>query len=152
MTIAVTTPTGNVGRHLVRLLAQAGERPRLLMRHPERLGAGARGFADPVAVDQFDPASVVAATAGVDTVYWVVPPSELDDPLEGYRRSREALLAAIRENGVRRGFDAGGSVVIETSREQSERTAALFSASGFTTDIVEDDELDATVVVATRAP
>lgn len=46
----------------------------------------------------------------------------------------------------------GGSVVIETSREQSERTAALFSASGFTTDIVEDDELDATVVVATRAP
>lgn len=46
----------------------------------------------------------------------------------------------------------GGSVVIETSREQSEGTAALFAASGFTARIVEDDERDATVVVATRAP
>ncbi|RDV45303.1 NmrA family transcriptional regulator [Leifsonia sp. ku-ls] len=102
MSIAVTTPTGNVGRHVLRLVAQAGERPRALMRHPERLPDDARAFVEPVVVDQFDPESVVAATAGVDTLYWVVPPSEFDDPLEGYRRATEALLGAIRENGIRR--------------------------------------------------
>ncbi|WP_235493550.1 putative protein N(5)-glutamine methyltransferase [Leifsonia sp. Leaf336] len=45
----------------------------------------------------------------------------------------------------------GGSVVIETSREQSARTAALFGAAGFSPRVVEDDDLDATVVIATRA-
>ncbi len=44
----------------------------------------------------------------------------------------------------------GGSVVIETSREQSARTAALFGAAGFIPRVVEDDDLDATVVIATR--
>jgi hypothetical protein len=32
--IAVTTPTGNVGSHVVRMLCQAGVRPRLLLRNP----------------------------------------------------------------------------------------------------------------------
>jgi uncharacterized protein YbjT (DUF2867 family) len=94
MTIAVTTPTGNVGRHVLRLLAQAGERPRALMRHPDRLPQDAQPFVDAVAVDQFDAASVERATEGVDSLYWVVPPSELDDPLEGYRSATDALLAA----------------------------------------------------------
>lgn len=102
MTIAVTTPTGNVGRHLLRLVVQAGERPRVLVRDPGRLDAAARGFVDAVATDQFDAESVVAATAGVDAIYWVDPPSDLDDPLEGYRRATDALLAAVRENGIRR--------------------------------------------------
>jgi release factor glutamine methyltransferase len=45
----------------------------------------------------------------------------------------------------------GGSVVIETSREQSAGTAALFEAAGLAARVVVDDDLDATVVVATRA-
>jgi len=32
MTIAVTTPTGHVGSHVVRMLCQAGVRPRVLLR------------------------------------------------------------------------------------------------------------------------
>ncbi|WP_348789790.1 NAD(P)H-binding protein [Leifsonia sp. NPDC080035] len=102
MTIAVTTPTGNVGRHLLRLVVQAGERPRVLVRDPERLDEAARGFVDAVATDQLDTESVVRATAGVEAVHWIVPPSGLDDPLEGYRRATDALLAAVRENGIRR--------------------------------------------------
>ncbi|QHC57149.1 putative protein N(5)-glutamine methyltransferase [Rathayibacter sp. VKM Ac-2760] len=43
-----------------------------------------------------------------------------------------------------------GAVVIETSREQAERTAALFAAAGFNPSILLDDELDATVVSAPR--
>lgn len=47
MRMAVTTPTGNVGRHVVAMLVRAGIRPRLLAR---------------------DPAAVVAASAGVDAL------------------------------------------------------------------------------------
>jgi release factor glutamine methyltransferase len=43
----------------------------------------------------------------------------------------------------------GGSVVIETSRIQAPVTADLFAARGLAARIVTDDELDATVVVAT---
>ena len=46
----------------------------------------------------------------------------------------------------------GGSVVIETSREQSERTVDLFEAAGFAARVVVDDDLDATAVIATSAP
>jgi release factor glutamine methyltransferase len=44
----------------------------------------------------------------------------------------------------------GGSVLIETSDEQSASTLALFEAAGLPARIVADDELDATAVVATR--
>jgi uncharacterized protein YbjT (DUF2867 family) len=102
MTIAVTTPTGRVGRHLLRLVVQAGERPRVLARDPHRLDEDVRPFIDAVVTDQLDADSVVAATAGVDRIYWVDPPSELDDPLDGYRLATDALLAAVGENGIRR--------------------------------------------------
>jgi uncharacterized protein YbjT (DUF2867 family) len=39
MTTAVTTPTGHVGSHVVRMLCQAGVRPRALLRDPARLDA-----------------------------------------------------------------------------------------------------------------
>lgn len=42
-----------------------------------------------------------------------------------------------------------GSVVIETSREQSARSVALFEGAGFSARVVEDEDLDATIVLAT---
>jgi release factor glutamine methyltransferase len=44
----------------------------------------------------------------------------------------------------------GGRVVVETSRAQAERTAALVSAAGLAPAVESDDELDATVVVGRR--
>jgi release factor glutamine methyltransferase len=44
---------------------------------------------------------------------------------------------------------AGGSVVIETSRHQAPATADLFARRGMAAVVVVDDDLDATVVVAT---
>ncbi|SMH49232.1 release factor glutamine methyltransferase [Rathayibacter oskolensis] len=43
-----------------------------------------------------------------------------------------------------------GGVVIETSRVQSGATAGAFTEAGLATEILTDDDLDATVVVATR--
>ena len=37
MTIGVVKPRGNVGRHVLRILLQAGERPRALLRDPTAL-------------------------------------------------------------------------------------------------------------------
>lgn len=51
MKIVVTTPTGNVGSQVVRLL-QAGVRPTLLMRHPDKLDAETAALADVVQGDQ----------------------------------------------------------------------------------------------------
>lgn len=39
MTIVITTPTGNIGRHVVRGLLDAGESLRVIARHPDRLAA-----------------------------------------------------------------------------------------------------------------
>ena len=63
-----------------------------------------------------------------------------DDGLDVHRR-----VAA----DARSWLAAGGSVVIEASRAQAPVTAALFERRGMTARVVIDDDLDATVVVAT---
>jgi uncharacterized protein YbjT (DUF2867 family) len=102
MTIAVTTPTGTVGRHVVRALLRAGARPRVLLRDPSRLDPQVRDLLDPVVVDQFDADSVVAATRGVDTLHWVVPSVAGEDPLADYARAADAVARAVQENGIAR--------------------------------------------------
>lgn len=42
MTIAICTPTGNIGRHVVRELLEAGESIRLIARNPDKLDVETR--------------------------------------------------------------------------------------------------------------
>ncbi|MFI9809206.1 NAD(P)H-binding protein [Streptomyces sp. NPDC052301] len=102
MRIAVTTPTGNVGRHVVATLLRAGVRPRVLARDPGRLAPEILREVDVVAVDQRDPEAVVAATAGVDALYWVDPPSAGEDPLADYGLATVSLVSAVEANGIER--------------------------------------------------
>jgi uncharacterized protein YbjT (DUF2867 family) len=102
MTIAITTPTGNVGSHLVRLLIQAGERPTVLVRDSGRLANDVIDASEVFEVDQGDEAAVIAATRGADTLYWVNPPTEDDDPVAGYLRMGRSGAAAVRENRITR--------------------------------------------------
>lgn len=44
----------------------------------------------------------------------------------------------------------GGRLLVETSLDQSQRTAAIFTGSGLVARVVHSDELDATVVMGTR--
>ncbi|ROQ64564.1 release factor glutamine methyltransferase [Rathayibacter sp. PhB152] len=70
------------------------------------------------------------------------PTSTLDgggDGLALHHRIAAEVLPWLSEDGA---------VAIETSREQAERTAALFADAGFDPSILLDDELDATVVSA----
>ncbi|MFD9597615.1 NAD(P)H-binding protein [Kitasatospora sp. NPDC059973] len=117
MQIAVTTPTGNVGRHVVATLIRAGVRPRVLLREPGRLAPEIRGEVDAVRVDQFDPEAVAAATEGVDALYWVDPTTGGEDPLADYARATAAVVRAVTGNRI-------GRVVFQSSVGAEKRHGA----------------------------
>ncbi|TDC62587.1 NAD-dependent epimerase/dehydratase family protein [Actinomadura sp. GC306] len=103
MTIAVTTPTGNVGSRVVRLLLQAGVRPRVLVRDPARLDAATRELVDVRRGDLTDAAFVREAVAGVRTVFWVDPtPHTAEDPIETSERTASGVIDAARAGDVQR--------------------------------------------------
>lgn len=102
MRIAVTTPNGHVGHHLTRMLIRAGVRPLLLARNPDGIAADLRPYVEFARADSQDPEAIVAATRDVDALYWVDPSVFSDDPLADYARATEALVQAVRANGVRR--------------------------------------------------
>lgn len=87
--IVVTGATGNVGRTLVRQLAEAGEKVVAVSRGitPADVPAGV----DAIAADLADPATLGAAFAGADAVFLLVAG---DDP--------DGVVAAAKDAGVRR--------------------------------------------------
>lgn len=102
MRIAVTTPTGNVGQHVVRLLIRAGVRPTVLARDPGRLDPEITDWVDAIEVDQGDGDALLTATTGVDAMYWVDPPNTADDPVAEYARVGAIAARAIVENEISR--------------------------------------------------
>ncbi|MBE2319868.1 NAD(P)H-binding protein [Solirubrobacter sp. CPCC 204708] len=99
--IAVTTPTGNVGRHVTAMLIRAGVRPRVLVRDPAKLDHP--DHVDAVQVDLTDRDAVAAAMEGVDALYWVTPASFMSpDPLADYAAYAEVAAHAIERNGIAR--------------------------------------------------
>lgn len=100
MKIAVTAPSGNVGRFLVGHLIRAGIRPRLLSRHPEQARASWGDLVEAREVDLRDAAAVTQATRGIDALYLVVPPGQTDDPVTAYAAVGEIVAAAVAENRV----------------------------------------------------
>lgn len=117
MRIAITTPTGNVGRHLVAALVRAGVRPRVLLREPGRLAPEVVDAVDAVRVDQYDADAVVAATEGVDALFWVDPPSDGADPLADYARATDSVVRAVTANRI-------GRVVFQSSVGAEKRQGA----------------------------
>ncbi|NVI87177.1 NAD(P)H-binding protein [Actinomadura sp. BRA 177] len=117
MRIAVTTPQGHVGHHLTSMLIRAGARPLLLARHPKNIPAGLAAHVDIVEADSRELDQVVAATAGVDAVYWVDPPPESADPLADYARATAAITAAVERNRI-------GRVVFQSSVGAEKRHGA----------------------------
>ncbi|MEQ3553687.1 NAD(P)H-binding protein [Pseudonocardia nematodicida] len=101
MRIIVTTPTGNVGSRVLRLLVQAGAGPVALLRDPERLPPDLAGRVETVVADQTDRDAVLRATAGADRLYWVNPPGPPGtDPLAHHTACAAVVAEAIRENGI----------------------------------------------------
>jgi len=102
VTIVVTTPTGNVGSRVVRLLVQAGERPTLFMRHPERLDAQTARLTRVVQGDQRNRDDVLRATEGAQALYWVSPTQLDGDPVAAHAAAGENAAHAIDTHGIAR--------------------------------------------------
>jgi uncharacterized protein YbjT (DUF2867 family) len=100
--ITVTTPTGNVGRHVVEMLVRAGVRPTVLVRDPARMDPAVLERVDAVPVDQRDADAVVDATKGTDALFWVDPPTFADDPSADYALATDAVARAVSENQISR--------------------------------------------------
>jgi uncharacterized protein YbjT (DUF2867 family) len=102
-TIAVTAPTGHVGSRVAQLLVQAGTRPVLLVRDPDRLDPGLRAAAEVRLVDLADPASVLTATKGVDAAFWLDGVGEsAPDPIAASTAFGTAVAAAVEANDIGR--------------------------------------------------
>lgn len=117
MKIVVTTPTGNVGSRVVRLLLQAGTRPTLFLRDRHKLDDATRALVDVFEGDQRDAEAVRRATEGADAVYWVSPPTDAADPVESHASMGRLVADAVRENGV-------GRVVFQSSIGAEKRSGA----------------------------
>ncbi|WP_407562414.1 NAD(P)H-binding protein [Streptomyces sp. 184] len=103
MTIVVTTPTGHVGSRVVRLLLQAGVRPRVLVRDPARLDPATCDLVDVRPGDLTDAAFVRESTAGARTVFWVDPTPATDaDPVAASERTAAGVVEAARAGDVER--------------------------------------------------
>lgn len=102
MEIAVTTPTGNVGRFVVRNLVRVGLRPRILTRDVDTVDRRLREHVDAVAVDLTDARAVLEATIGAEALYLVVPPTGAAEPVAEYTRIGRGVAAAVAENGIAR--------------------------------------------------
>ena len=104
MKIVVTTPYGQVGSRVARMLIQAGVRPTLLARHPAKLDRATSEQADVVEADLSNADAVVLATRDADALFWVAPPTADPnaDPVAWYARLGANAARAVTENGIGR--------------------------------------------------
>jgi uncharacterized protein YbjT (DUF2867 family) len=108
--IVVTTPTGNIGHHVIRHLLDANEALRVIVRDPARLPQAIRDHVEIVEGSHGDAAVVDHAFRGVDAVFWLCPPTPLKTPAaatvdfaspgaEAVRRRRIGHIVAVTTLG-----------------------------------------------------
>ena len=100
--IVITTPTGNIGHHVVRHLLEAGEMLRVVARNPAKLPQDARDRVEVVEGSHSDPAVVDRAFADAEAVFWLAPPSPSETPDAAYLDFTRPGAEAIRRHGVAR--------------------------------------------------
>lgn len=99
--IVVTTPTGQIGRQLVRQLLDQDEKVRVIARDPGRLEAAVRDRAEVVQGSHDDPAVLDRALDGAGALFWLVPPdARAPSAREHYLGFARAGAAAIARHGV----------------------------------------------------
>ncbi|POX61039.1 NmrA family transcriptional regulator [Streptomyces sp. Ru62] len=137
--ILVTTPTGQIGSQVLDSLLDAGDAAgevRVIVRDPARLSPRVRARVEAVTGSHADPGVTAKACAGVDRVFWLVPPTPTADSVDGHFRAfTRPLVDVIRSEGVER------VVAVSTLGRGVARDAGQISAS-----LAMDDEIRATGV------
>ena len=101
MTIVITTPTGNIGRHVVNQLLEAGESLRLIARYPDKLDSAVAAQTEVIQGSIDDVETLTQAFDGADCVFWCVPQSHTQqNVLDYYLRFAKAAATAIEQTKV----------------------------------------------------
>ena len=100
--IVVTTPTGNIGHHVVRHLLDAGEALRVIARDPAKLPQAARDRVEVVEGSHDDADVVTRAFDGAEAVFWLCPPNRSATPEAGTVDFSRPAAEAIRRHGIAR--------------------------------------------------
>jgi uncharacterized protein YbjT (DUF2867 family) len=105
MKIAVTTPSGHVGRAVTEFLLDSGDeiKVKLLCRRAKDLSGYIDRGAELAVGSQDDAEYLIRATRDVDALFWVTPPGYGSDNLRAYQnRLGKAAAAAVRANWITR--------------------------------------------------
>ena len=101
MTIAITTPTGNIGSVVTAKLLEAGEKPILVARDPSKLQDAIDRGATAFQGDHGDADLLLEATKGAGALFVCVPGAiDVEDIHEFYGRYARAAAWAATENGI----------------------------------------------------
>lgn len=106
--IVVTTPTGNIGRHVVRDLVEAGEQVRVVARDPSKLDPGVRDRIEVIEGSHGYAATIDRAIDGANGLFWVAPPVPSGTLEESYSGFTRPAAQAVARRGV-------GHVVVVTA-------------------------------------
>ena len=99
--IVVTTPTGNIGRHVVRHLLAAGETLRLIVRDPSKLSQDVRDRTEVIEGSHGDANVVDLAFRAADAAFWLCPPTPSLTPAAATVDFARPGAEAMRRHGVR---------------------------------------------------
>jgi len=103
MFVAITTPSGKIGRAVVNHCLRAGAHLAMLARRPEKVSTFVKCGAHVFKGSQEDPDYVIEATRGVDALFWLTPPSyDAENLREAQNRFAHAAAEAIRVNRIPR--------------------------------------------------
>ncbi len=143
-TIAITTPTGNVGSKLAGHLADRARRDELelilLARKPEAvkqwIGPGVRVCAGRIEDADF----LVGATHGVDALYWATPNSFAPalSLRAGYRMFAESAAAAIEANRIPHVVHLSGFAHVDDGGGERSLFGALAESEAILADAIEN--------------
>ncbi len=123
--IVVTTPTGQIGQHVVQGLIGAGAPVRVIVRDASRIPPNIRQSIDIVEGSHGDAAVIDAALEGADSLFWLVPPDMTKDAEEAYIGFTRPAAEAIRRHHVKRVVSVTG--LCRNTRWQE--TAGLLTVS-----------------------
>ena len=140
--IVITAPTGNIGRQVLSHLLEAGASVRVIVRAASKLPESVRKRVEVVEGSHGDAGTVERAFAGVDTLFWLVPPNpKVRTVDEAYVDFTRPAAAALQRHGVKRVVD-----ITALGRGTPWADRAGFVASSFRM-----DDLIASTGVAFRA-
>ena len=100
--IVITTPTGNIGHHVVRQLLDVGEALRVIVRDPAKLPQAVRNRVEVIEGSHGDATVVDRAFEGADAVFWLCPPTPSATPEAATVDFARPGAEAMRRHGIGR--------------------------------------------------